>query len=127
MSTHKGTSIPPFTPEAGYQRYIRKYCTVNTQTHSRTKNFATPEHINTCIQFKEKRQTEIVQLGENWREETRPCMTYSDRKHIFPTMLKQTRFCVGTGRSPLPLRQSVVPLFSECYYGFNHVVARCVI
>ena len=38
-------------------------------------------------------------------------------------MLKQTRFCVGTGRSLLPLRQSVVPLFSECYYGFNRVVA----
>lgn len=72
--------------------------------------------------YKENVRGETVQLGEDLGEDKTLCMTYSDRKHIFPTMLKQSRLLFWHGNIPLPVLQSVVPLFAECYYGFNPVV-----
>lgn len=96
---------------------------INSQTHIRTNECCSlwiHKHIQLYMQ--RKWRTEIVQLCENWREKNSLCELVRQEINS-PTMLKQTRFSFGTGTLYFPVLQFVVPLFTDCNYGFNNVVA----
>lgn len=108
----RGMSIPS-SPLRQLRVWTKKQKTWYLCTHKHT--VMTEKWTELWGENRRERRLEI------WRKRKSSLYELFKQETHFPSLLKQTRFCSGTGTSSFPVLHSAVPLFSECYHGVHHV------